>query len=85
LVGLLWTSDRPIAKASTVSGQHGKAMTNIRALSGIRTHDPSVQAIKVYASERAATGTGCLVFQAFISTDSFNWIVTQVHIILFKP
>jgi hypothetical protein len=32
--------------------------TNIHALSGIRTHSTSVQAIKAYASDRAATGTG---------------------------
>jgi hypothetical protein len=32
-------------------------MTNIHALSGIRTHDLSVKAIKAYASDLAATGT----------------------------
>jgi hypothetical protein len=32
--------------------------TNIHALSGIRTHGLSVQAIKAYSSDRAATGTG---------------------------
>jgi len=30
---------------------------NINALSGIRTHDLSVQAIKGFTSDRAATGT----------------------------
>jgi DNA-binding GntR family transcriptional regulator len=48
---LLWTSDRPVAKASTYT-------TNIRALSGIQTHHLTVQAIKAYASYRAATGAG---------------------------
>jgi hypothetical protein len=32
-------------------------MTNINALSGIRTHDLSGQVIKAYASECMATGT----------------------------
>jgi N-acetylglucosamine-6-phosphate deacetylase len=32
-------------------------MTNIHALSGIRTHDLSVKTIKAYASDLAATGT----------------------------
>jgi hypothetical protein len=34
------------------------ARTNIHALSAIRTHGLSVQAIKAYVSDRAATGTG---------------------------
>jgi hypothetical protein len=32
--------------------------TNIHALSGIQTHGLSIQAIKAYASDRAAIGTG---------------------------
>jgi hypothetical protein len=32
--------------------------TNIHALSGIRTHDLIVQAIKAYTPDSAATGTG---------------------------
>jgi hypothetical protein len=44
-VGLLWTSDQPIAKASTYTGQHNRnTKTNIHALSGIRTHNPSNKA-----------------------------------------
>jgi hypothetical protein len=35
-----------------------KAKTNIHALNGIQSHDLSFQAIKAYASDRAATGTG---------------------------
>jgi hypothetical protein len=54
--GLLWTSDQPSAKASTYR-QHRKTRTNIHALSGIRTHDHIAQAIRTYASDRAATGT----------------------------
>jgi hypothetical protein len=45
-VGLLWTSDQPVAEASTYTGQHDieTQETNIRALRGIRTRDPSNQA-----------------------------------------
>jgi hypothetical protein len=44
--GLLWTSGQPVAKASTYTRQHNiqTQETNIHALSGIRTHDPSNQA-----------------------------------------
>jgi hypothetical protein len=44
-VGLLWTSDRPVAQASTYTGQHNIQTqgTNIQALSRIRTRDPSNQ------------------------------------------
>jgi hypothetical protein len=57
-VGLLWTSDQPVAKASICTRQHTtKTRTNIHALSGIGTHDLSAQAIKAYASDRAAAGT----------------------------
>jgi len=38
--------------------QHTKTKTNIHTLSGIQTHDLSVQAIKAYALDDAATGTG---------------------------
>jgi hypothetical protein len=35
--------------------QHRKTRTNIHALSGIRTHDPSNQPTKTHASDRTAT------------------------------
>jgi hypothetical protein len=38
--------------------QHRKTRTNIHALSGIRTHDPSNQPVKTRASDRTATVTG---------------------------
>jgi hypothetical protein len=38
--------------------QHRKTQTNIHALSGIRTHDPSNQPAKTHASDRTATVTG---------------------------
>jgi hypothetical protein len=37
--------------------QHRKTRTNIHALSGIRTHDPSNQPAKTHASDRTATVT----------------------------
>jgi hypothetical protein len=42
-VGLLWTNDQPVAEASTYTEQHKieTQETNIHALSGIRTRDPS--------------------------------------------
>jgi hypothetical protein len=46
MVGLLWTSDQPVSETSTSTGQHNieTQETNIHALSGIRTGDPSNQA-----------------------------------------
>jgi hypothetical protein len=38
--------------------QHKKMRTNIHALSGIRTHDPSNQPAKTHASDRTAPVTG---------------------------
>jgi hypothetical protein len=37
--------------------QHRKTPTNIHALSGIRTHDPSNQQAKTHASDRTVTVT----------------------------
>jgi hypothetical protein len=54
-----WSARR---KASTYTGQHNteRQGTNIHALSGIRTHDPSNQPAKTHASDRTATVTGIL-------------------------
>jgi hypothetical protein len=56
MVGLPWTSDQPVAEASTYTGQHNieTQETNIYAPSGIRTHDLRNQA----ALDRAATEIG---------------------------
>jgi hypothetical protein len=40
--------------------QHRETRTNIHALSGIRTHDPSNQPAKTHAPDRMATVTGSL-------------------------
>jgi hypothetical protein len=47
--------------------QHRKMRTNIHALSGIRTHNPSVQAIKTYALDRVATVMALFMLRALIS------------------
>jgi hypothetical protein len=58
-VGLLWTSDRPAAKAPAYTGQHNRKMrTHTYALSGTPTHDLSVRAIKAHFSDRMVNGTG---------------------------
>jgi hypothetical protein len=45
MVGLLWMSDQLVTEASTYAGQYNiqTQETNIHALSGIRTRDPSNQ------------------------------------------
>jgi hypothetical protein len=45
-VGLVWTSGQPVSETSTCTGQHNTETqeTNIHALSGIRTREPSNQA-----------------------------------------
>jgi hypothetical protein len=40
--------------------QHRKTRTNIHALSGIRTHNPSNQPVKTHASDRTATVTSAV-------------------------
>jgi hypothetical protein len=54
--------------------QYSKVWTNIHTLSGIRTHDPSIQAANIHAFGRAATVTStvhpnsssfCLPFTSF--------------------
>jgi hypothetical protein len=47
--------------------QHKKKRTNIHALSGIETHDPSNQPAKTHASDRTTTVTGIYVFWSFLS------------------
>ena len=43
-VGLLWTSDRPVAEIRTYSNTQHSEETNIHASGGIRTRDPSNRA-----------------------------------------
>jgi hypothetical protein len=66
-IGLLWTSDQPVAKTSAYTGQHNtnrNTKTNIHASSGIGTHDPSNQAAKTYALQTARPpGPSCLDYR----------------------
>jgi hypothetical protein len=59
-VGFLWTSDRPVQRPLPIQDNATQKDTKIHALSGIRTHDLSVQAIKAFASDHAANRTGKL-------------------------
>jgi hypothetical protein len=55
MLGLRWTSDKPVEKASTYAGQYN---SETHASSGIWTHDPSNQ--PTYALDRATTGSVAL-------------------------
>jgi hypothetical protein len=59
ILGLLLTSDNLFTKVCTYAGrkQHGSTKTKRYASSGIRSHDPSNQAAKTYALDRATAGT----------------------------
>jgi hypothetical protein len=74
-VGLLWTSDQPIAKASAYTNTERRGQTH--ALSGIRTHNHSDQAIKTYVSDCVVTGTGVLINSCVIIIESNNFIWTS--------
>jgi hypothetical protein len=52
-----WTRKQPDARPLSTQNSTTRKK-NIHAVSGIRTHDLSVQAIKAYISDRAAAGTG---------------------------
>jgi hypothetical protein len=45
------------------TAQHKKTQTNMHALSGIRTHDPSVPAMKAHASDRTASVSGTIILR----------------------
>jgi hypothetical protein len=55
LLGLHWTSDQSVTKASNCTRRH---RDECKHRCGIRTHRLSIQEIKAYTSDRAATGTG---------------------------
>jgi hypothetical protein len=69
--------------------RHRKTQTNIHALSGIQTHDPSNQPAKTHASERTATVTGSWNLYQWIfeiltvvkMTMLFSWTVTQCELV----
>jgi hypothetical protein len=53
--------------------------TNIHALSGIRTHDPSNQPAKIHASDRTATVTGVRSFHFSNSRQTVDNTVATVN------
>jgi hypothetical protein len=53
-------------------------ISNIHALSGIRTHCLNVQAIKSYASVREATGTGT-EFLSLQIDNNLKWKTHSIH------
>jgi hypothetical protein len=59
--------------------QNRKTRTNIHALSGIWTHDPSNQPAKTHASDRTATVTG-LPVTAFSNFCIWSFWVSSTHI-----
>jgi hypothetical protein len=60
-----WTGDQPNSKAFTYTGQHKhrKTWTDVHALSGIQTHDPSV---------RAADDSTCLRLHSHCDRQNHN-------------
>jgi hypothetical protein len=63
LVEFLWTVISPLQNLCLHrTTQHRNTRTNTHASSGIRTHDPSNQAAKTYALDRAATANGQIIF-----------------------
>jgi hypothetical protein len=58
MVGLLGRVISPSQGLYLHRTQHRKTRTNIHALSGIRTHDPSNQPAKTHASDSTVTVTG---------------------------
>jgi hypothetical protein len=70
---LLWSSDQPVAKASTYTRQHNtNTKTNIHATSGIRTHDPRNQAADLRLIPRGH-------WDRLFITQSFTPLVPGLH------
>jgi hypothetical protein len=60
--------------------QHRKTWTNIHALSGIRTHNPSNQPANTHASDRTATVTGILhIYLSLFVYRFINLLLTVIH------
>jgi hypothetical protein len=57
--GLLWTSDQPVAKVSTYTGQHNTGTHTSMPWAGFEPTTP-VASRKTYALDRAAFGTSSL-------------------------
>jgi hypothetical protein len=63
--------------------RHRKTRTNIHALSGIRTHDPSNQPAKTHASDHTDTVTGILkVYRIILNALHINAMQSLLHMTL---
>jgi hypothetical protein len=58
MVGLLGRVNQPVARHLPTQDNTTQTRTNIHALNGIRTRDPSNQPAKAHASDRTTTVTG---------------------------
>jgi hypothetical protein len=56
-VGLLWTTDRPVAETSTWQHKHSQE-TNITPPVGFEPTIPAIARLQTYALDRAVTGIG---------------------------
>ena len=56
-MGLLWTSDQPVAEAATYP-THNKHKMNIHTLKGFEPVIAAVEWLQNYALDRTATGIG---------------------------
>jgi hypothetical protein len=65
-VGLLWTSDQPVAEASTYTGQHNRQTSMPRA--GFERATPGTKRPQTYALDRAAIGIGEWSVQNVLNT-----------------
>jgi hypothetical protein len=82
LLDLVGLSGRGISPTQCLylhrTAQYRKRQLNIHSVVGVRTHELIVQAIKAYASDRTATGTGCseTVNRLNVDVNSFTILAT---------
>jgi hypothetical protein len=60
MIELLWTSDQPVAEASTYTGQHSRQTSMSSA--ELKPATPVTKRPQTYASDRAATGIGKIIY-----------------------
>jgi hypothetical protein len=57
-LGFLWTSDQPVAEASTYTGQHKHNRQTSMPRAGFEPETPATKRPQTYSLDRAATGIG---------------------------
>jgi hypothetical protein len=79
MVGLLWTSDQPVAETFTYTGQHNiyTLETNIHARSGTRPRDPSNQV----AADLRLRPRGHWDRLKKVQLQTFNYVVLNLKVI----